>query len=155
MKPAESSRPLALEIGVISRVGEHPQFIKTLVESNVSGGFWLTLLADFSKTFFRKDEDVLLWDEHGKSWPAKYKHDRHALSGGWRKFSIDHNLQCGDIVTFELIRRTEFKISIKRVENPDPTLEERVKETVKETRMMIEELRASLRASMDEMTGGR
>ncbi|PTQ45376.1 hypothetical protein MARPO_0015s0164 [Marchantia polymorpha] len=92
----------------------HPSFVKAMLRSHTSGGFWLGLPSDFCITHFRKDELVILEDEDGLEWETIYLHHKKGLSGGWRGFSIDHDLEDGDAVVFELVKPTRFKVHITR-----------------------------------------
>ena len=57
-----------------------------------------------------EDEMMSLVDEEGNEFPTKYLAEKFGLSGGWRGFSIDHQLVDGDAVVFHLVRPTEFKV---------------------------------------------
>ncbi|KAG6542705.1 hypothetical protein Mapa_015864 [Marchantia paleacea] len=92
----------------------HPSFVKAMLKSHTSGGFWLGLPSDFCITHFRKDELVILEDEDGLEWETIYLHHKKGLSGGWRGFSIDHDLEDGDAVVFELVKPSRFKVHITR-----------------------------------------
>lgn len=59
----------------------------------------------------KNDEMFTLVDEEGQDWPAKYLGEKNGLSGGWRGFSIDHNLVDGDALVFQLVTPTEFKVT--------------------------------------------
>jgi hypothetical protein len=52
-----------------------------------------------------------LEDEDGDEFPTKYLADKTGLSGGWRGFSIDHELEDGDALVFQLINPAKFKVS--------------------------------------------
>ncbi|CAN0846573.1 B3 domain-containing protein Os01g0234100 [Linum grandiflorum] len=94
---------------------DHPSFIKTMLRSHVTTGFWL----GFSKNFCDDhlpmvDQSVELEDESGQVWEAKYLAGKQGLSGGWRKFSIDHKLAQGDVLVFQLLRPNKLKVYIVR-----------------------------------------
>lgn len=57
---------------------------------------------------------MVLVDEEGRESYAKFLAQKSGLSGGWRGFSIEHNLQEGDVVLFQLIKPTTFKVYIVR-----------------------------------------
>ncbi|GFZ13394.1 AP2/B3-like transcriptional factor family protein [Actinidia rufa] len=42
---------------------------------------------------------------------------RTGFSGGWRAFALDHKLDDGDAVVFELIEPTRFKVYVVRASN--------------------------------------
>lgn len=55
--------------------------------------------------------DMVLEDENGTEYGAIYIGKRTGLSGGWRGFALDHKLDDGDALVFELIEPTRFKVS--------------------------------------------
>ncbi|KAI3947686.1 hypothetical protein MKX01_034351 [Papaver californicum] len=65
-----------------------PSFVKLMLKSHVTGGFWLHI--------------------------AKYLAGKCGLSGGWRGFSIAHKLVEGAAVVFQLIKINKFKVYIVR-----------------------------------------
>ncbi|TYH33212.1 hypothetical protein ES332_D13G043000v1 [Gossypium tomentosum] len=81
---------------------EYPSFVKPMLQSHVTGGFWLGLPNQFCK----------------KNLPHHDVMER-SLSGGWRGFSIDHNLVDGDALVFQLVAPTEFKVYIIRAYESD------------------------------------
>ncbi|KAL5727377.1 hypothetical protein ACHQM5_000583 [Ranunculus cassubicifolius] len=96
--------------------GGFPSFVKPMLQSHVTGGFWLGLPTSFSRKHLpRRDETVTLIDEKGDEWPTVYLAEKRGLSGGWRGFSIDHGLVDGDALVFELVHRTTSKVYIIRV----------------------------------------
>ncbi|WZZ69534.1 hypothetical protein YC2023_080904 [Brassica napus] len=91
---------------------EFPSFIKPMLQSHVTGGFWLGLPRSFCQTHLPKyDEMITLVDENEDEAVTKYLADKNGLSGGWRGFAIDHQLVDGDAVVFHLINPTTFKAS--------------------------------------------
>lgn len=54
---------------------------------------------------------ITLVDEDEDEFPTKYLAEKNGLSGGWRGFSIDHELVDGDALVFQLINPTTFKVS--------------------------------------------
>ncbi|KAL2665098.1 hypothetical protein GLYMA_02G237500v4 [Glycine max] len=58
--------------------------------------------------------DMVLEDENGSEYEAVYIGNRAGLSGGWRAFALDHKLDDGDALVFELIEASRFKIYIVR-----------------------------------------
>ncbi|XP_010466051.1 PREDICTED: B3 domain-containing protein At3g19184-like [Camelina sativa] len=95
---------------------EFPSFVKPMLQSHVTGGFWLGLPLRFCKTHLpKRDEMMTLVDEEDEEFVAKYLAAKTGLSGGWRGFSIDHQLVDGDAVVFHLIAPTIFKVYIIRV----------------------------------------
>ncbi|XP_045821125.1 B3 domain-containing protein At3g19184-like [Trifolium pratense] len=98
---------------------DHPIFIKSMLQSHVTGGFWLGLPVHFCKEHLPKhDEEMTLIDEDGEESRTTYLAKKTGLSGGWRGFAIAHNLVDGDALIFELVKRTAFKVYIIRVNGP-------------------------------------
>ncbi|KAH0876268.1 hypothetical protein HID58_073630 [Brassica napus] len=80
---------------------EFPSFIKPMLQSHVTGGFWLGLPRSFCQTHLPKyDEMITLVDENEDEAVTKYLADKNGLSGGWRGFAIDHQLVDGDAVVY-------------------------------------------------------
>lgn len=50
-------------------------------------------------------------DEAGEVFQTKYLADKTGLSGGWRGFSLYHELVDGDALVFHLVKPTEFKVT--------------------------------------------
>lgn len=48
----------------------------------------------------------------GEEWPTVYLAQKNGLSGGWKKFAVDHDLADGDTIVFHLIRPTKFKVTL-------------------------------------------
>ncbi|KAJ6671245.1 B3 DOMAIN-CONTAINING PROTEIN [Salix viminalis] len=86
---------------------DFPSFVKPMLQSHVTGGFWLAHLPLY-------DEMITLEDENGDKSETKYLAAKHGLSGGWRGFSIDHELVDGDALVFQLVSPTKFKVYIVR-----------------------------------------
>lgn len=57
--------------------------------------------------------EMELVDEDGKDYEAIYIGKRSGLSGGWRAFALDHKLDDGDALVFELMEPTKFKVLVK------------------------------------------
>ena len=55
-------------------------------------------------------------DEEGGEYPTNYLVNKAGLSGGWRGFSIAHELVDGDALVFQLIRPTAFKVIFATLE---------------------------------------
>ncbi|KAL8513964.1 hypothetical protein ACS0TY_013179 [Phlomoides rotata] len=97
---------------------DYPTFVRSMLPSHVSGGFWLGLYSDFCrKKLPRNDCVVSLVDEEGEEWPVVYLSRKTGLSGGWKKFAVDHNLVDGDALVFQLIKPTVFKVFILRIDS--------------------------------------
>ncbi|XP_031260349.1 B3 domain-containing protein At3g19184-like isoform X1 [Pistacia vera] len=94
---------------------QFPSFIKPMLQSHVTGGFWLGLPNHFCKKHLpHYDEMITLVDEEGNESQTKYLAEKAGLSGGWRGFSIDHGLVDGDAVVFHLVTPTTFEVYIVR-----------------------------------------
>ncbi|KAL4555756.1 hypothetical protein LXL04_038384 [Taraxacum kok-saghyz] len=95
---------------------EFPSFVKPMLPSHVTGGFWLGFPKKFCDVHLPKqDEMVVLVDEDDHEFDTKYLVDKTGLSGGWRGFSIAHKLLEGDALVFQLIKNWKFKVYIVRV----------------------------------------
>ncbi|XP_062177484.1 B3 domain-containing protein At3g19184-like isoform X2 [Alnus glutinosa] len=94
---------------------EFPTFLKPMLHSHVTRGFWLGLPVQFCKAHLpSKDEMITLVDEDGNESPTKYLVNKTGLSAGWKGFANDHDLVDGDAVVFQLIQPTKFKVYIIR-----------------------------------------
>ncbi|CAN1817757.1 B3 domain-containing protein Os01g0234100 [Linum perenne] len=97
-----------------------PSMMRVMLPSHVSGGFSLSLAKGFGpKHLPDKDTEINLEDEDGNIYPTKYLVHKRGLSGGWRSFSIDHKLVCGDVLVFQLVQPTKFKVYIVRASDSD------------------------------------
>ncbi|CAK9176995.1 unnamed protein product [Ilex paraguariensis] len=95
---------------------DYPTFVKPMLQSHVTGGFWLGLPSHFSKRNLpRRDDTVSLVDEQGDEYQTVYLARKTGLSGGWKRFAVEHELVDGDALVFQLIRPTVFKVYIIRV----------------------------------------
>ena len=54
--------------------------------------------------------DLVLEDEEGSEFDAVYIGKRSGLSGGWRAFALEHKLDDGDALVFELVNPSRFKV---------------------------------------------
>ncbi|XP_058216214.1 B3 domain-containing protein Os01g0234100-like isoform X2 [Rhododendron vialii] len=94
---------------------EFPSFVKLMLPSHVTGGFWLSFPKWFSASHLPKNDDIVtLLGESDKEYATKYLIDKNGLSGGWRGFSIAHRLLEGDVLVFQLIQPCKFKVYIVR-----------------------------------------
>ncbi|XP_048135520.1 B3 domain-containing protein Os01g0234100-like isoform X2 [Rhodamnia argentea] len=94
---------------------EYPVMVKHMLPSHVTGGFWLGLPKQFCQLHLpQQDVTITLEDESGKGYGTKYLWGKMGLSGGWRGFSIAHNLLEGDALVFQLVKPTCFKVYIVR-----------------------------------------
>ncbi|KAI3774739.1 hypothetical protein L1987_49301 [Smallanthus sonchifolius] len=103
---------------------DFPSFVKPMLQSHVSGGFWLGLPVHFCKSCLPKRDDIMtLVDEDGAEWQTKYLPRKTGLSGGWKGFAEDHKLADGDALVFQLIKPTVFKVYIIRVNQAEDSEE--------------------------------
>ncbi|KAF5448666.1 hypothetical protein F2P56_029176 [Juglans regia] len=94
---------------------DFPTFLKPMLQSHVTGGFWLGLSVQFCKMHLSdKDEIITLIDESGNEFPTRYLARKTGLSGGWKGFAVDNQLVDGDALVFQLIMPTKFKVFIIR-----------------------------------------
>ncbi|KAL6963996.1 hypothetical protein U1Q18_035002 [Sarracenia purpurea var. burkii] len=99
-----------------------PSFIKLMLRSHVTKGFWLGLPSEFCKLHMpRGDETIVLEDESGKKYKTNFLVDKWGLSGGWKGFSTAQNLLEGDVVVFHLVEPCKFKVYIVRANDLDVT----------------------------------
>ncbi|KAF8096202.1 hypothetical protein N665_0316s0043 [Sinapis alba] len=95
-----------------------PSFVKSMLQSHVSGGFWLGLPVHFCRSELQKQDGIItLIDEEGEEFETVYLAKRTGLSGGWLGFAVSHSLVYGDALVFELVRPTVFKVYITRVQS--------------------------------------
>ena len=102
-----------------------PAFVKPMLHSHTASGFWLGLPANFCKEFLpHRDDRVTLEDEKSLEWECVYLANKVGLSGGWRGFSLDHELVDGDCLIFELTEPRRFKVHVFRCEEEYEGVEE-------------------------------
>ncbi|XP_057724903.1 B3 domain-containing protein Os05g0481400-like isoform X2 [Arachis stenosperma] len=110
---------------------ENPSFIKSMVRSHVYSCFWLGLPLRFCAKHLPKTVcNMILEDETGKEFEAVFIGNRSGLSGGWRGFALEHKLDDGDALVFELTEKTRFKIY--RIKAFPDSAEEYEKQILKE-----------------------
>lgn len=112
--PLPSSPAMLRAQEVQSRLGnEFPCCLKMMVKSQVTCGFWLGLPLHFCKSSLPKeDATVVLEDENGEQFEVKYIAYKFGLSAGWKKFALRHKLTEGDVLVFQLVETTKFKVYI-------------------------------------------
>ncbi|KAJ8567245.1 hypothetical protein K7X08_019453 [Anisodus acutangulus] len=100
----------------LSSIGnEYPSFMKLLVRSHVGSCFWMGLPVPFCKNHLpRKDTPVILESESGEEFEIKYIAEKTGLSAGWRKYAAAHKLVEGDVLVFQLVEPTRFKVYVIR-----------------------------------------
>ncbi|KAF9668583.1 hypothetical protein SADUNF_Sadunf14G0018800 [Salix dunnii] len=122
-KAMEKAEKLESDLG-----SDHPIFIKSMLQSHVTGGFWLIkkeilvqgLPVDFCRRNLpRRDGVITLIDEDADEYQVIYLARKNGLSGGWKGFAVAHGLLDGDAVVFQLIKPTAFKVYIIRVKGSE------------------------------------
>ncbi|CAN6163306.1 unnamed protein product [Urochloa humidicola] len=94
---------------------EYPSFVKRMLQSHVVRGFWLGLPTYFcNKHLPKQDTEIVLEDENGQDYQTQYLGAKQGLSAGWRGFAIKHDIKVDDVVIFQLVRSTKFKLYIIR-----------------------------------------
>lgn len=94
---------------------EFPSFVKSLVRSHVASCFWMGLPGAFCKSYLPvRDSTLTLEDEAGRHFQVKYIAHKTGLSAGWRQFSAAHKLLEGDVLVFQLVGHTKFKVYVTR-----------------------------------------
>ena len=79
---------------------------------------YMGLLANFkglpsrfcADNFPEETMEIELEDEEGEVYEAVYIGRRAGLSGGWKRFALDHKLDDGDALLFELVEPKKFKV---------------------------------------------
>ncbi|KAK7308212.1 hypothetical protein VNO77_41812 [Canavalia gladiata] len=84
----------------------------------------LQLIVVFPKTSVscicpKADAIIALEDESGEQYETKYLAQKMGLSGGWRGFSLAHNLLVMDVLIFHLVQPSKFKVYIIRSQRWD------------------------------------
>ncbi|XP_023728861.1 putative B3 domain-containing protein At5g58280 [Lactuca sativa] len=92
---------------------EFPSFVKSMLRSHVYSCFWLGLPLSFCKTHLPKSTvNMILEDEDGNEYDCVFISERTGISGGWRAFALEHKLDDGDALVFELVEPKRFKIHV-------------------------------------------
>lgn len=116
MQAMQNAEKIVEELG-----SKHPSFIKSLVRSHVSSCFWLGLPTDFCRKYLpTEDTKMVLEDEKGEECDTVYIAVRTGLSGGWRGFALDHKLDDGDALIFELVEPKRFKVHVTKAQDFEP-----------------------------------
>ncbi|KAI3933938.1 hypothetical protein MKX01_029430 [Papaver californicum] len=93
-----------------------PSLIIVMLPSQVSGGYWLGIPKPFCTDFMWKKDTtkMTLVDQKGEKYEVTYIPGSTGLSGGWKRFAMDHSLRVGDAVLFQLVNLKKFKVFIVR-----------------------------------------
>ncbi|KAI3856245.1 hypothetical protein MKX03_036369 [Papaver bracteatum] len=109
-------RAMSFQSGFLSG---NSSFVKSLSHSHVSGQFLLKIPSEFRDDHLSKETkvNIVLEDEEGSVYETNYNGVTGFLSTGWKVFSMDHKLDDGDALAFELIEPTRLKVHIFKVSN--------------------------------------
>nr|XP_043638290.1 putative B3 domain-containing protein At5g58280 [Erigeron canadensis] len=100
----------------INLQSEHPSFVLSMDRSHVYNCFWLGLPETFCNTHLPKSTvRMLLENEDGNEYECVFIGQRAGLSSGWRAFALEHKLEDGDALVFELIEQKRFKVYIVKL----------------------------------------
>ncbi|CAH9121128.1 unnamed protein product [Cuscuta epithymum] len=103
----------------------NPSFVKSMVRSHVYSCFWLGLPTRFCEDHLPKSTtDMVLEDEEGAEFDAVFISKRTGLSGGWRAFALEHKLDDGDALVFDLVEPTKFKVYIVKASHSSSQVNE-------------------------------
>ncbi|KAF6175567.1 hypothetical protein GIB67_003949 [Kingdonia uniflora] len=95
---------------------KHPSFLKSVVKSHVSGCYHMYLPTKFCNSYLPENDYIItLVDENKAICTVQYM-DK-VFRGGWKAFSIGHNLVEGDAMVFHLVKRTEFQVYVIRAQS--------------------------------------
>ncbi|TKY71270.1 hypothetical protein E2542_SST07567 [Spatholobus suberectus] len=99
---------------------QFPSLLKPMLPSHVTGGFWLGLPTKFCQLHMPKVDTVIALEvESGQVYETKYLAHKTGLSGGWKGFSVAHNLLEMDVLIFHLVQPSKFKVYIIRSQGSD------------------------------------
>ncbi|XP_068461785.1 B3 domain-containing transcription factor VRN1-like [Phaseolus vulgaris] len=94
---------------------EHPFFLLVMKESLIKR-YYLKIPPHFVEKYLKNTREVVNLEVlDGRTWPVIYSAPR--ISGGWKKFASENNLNVGDVCVFEMIKRIQglaFIVSIFR-----------------------------------------
>ncbi|KAF6145568.1 hypothetical protein GIB67_037601 [Kingdonia uniflora] len=94
---------------------KHPSFLKSVVKSHVSGCYHMYLPTKFCNSFIPENDCIItLVDENKAICTVQYM-DK-VFRGGWKTFSIGHNLVEGDSMVIHLVKRIEFQVYVIRAQ---------------------------------------
>ncbi|KAI3839995.1 hypothetical protein MKX03_020483 [Papaver bracteatum] len=93
----------------------YPSFIKVMRQSQVSGGPWMKIPRNFCYSNLPREKvDLTLLVEDGDEFIVRFYPRMFALSGGWDHFATANMLIAGDVLVFQLVKATKFKVYIVR-----------------------------------------
>ncbi|KAJ0085167.1 hypothetical protein Patl1_09047 [Pistacia atlantica] len=103
-----------------------PYFVRIMKRFNISGSYTLNIPYQFSMAHLPKCKtEIVLCNLKGESWivnsvPTTKVHTSHTFCGGWLAFVRSNEIKMGDVCIFELVRKCEFCVHIRRVGKEDP-----------------------------------
>ncbi|XP_024167532.1 B3 domain-containing protein Os06g0194400 isoform X1 [Rosa chinensis] len=91
---------------------ECPFFMKSMIRSNISVCFMLTLPRRFCNLHLplHGTATITLEDKEGKEYETKFLADKRTLSGGWKGFCQAKDLRLDDVLVFQLVSPLKFKV---------------------------------------------
>jgi hypothetical protein len=92
-----------------------PFSLLTMKQSQVYQGFWLSLSTGFAKRWLPDQKiQLILVGPSEKKWSVCYLGNRSnpGLSGGWKRFTLDNNLEEGDVCIFELDNMENYTLRV-------------------------------------------
>ncbi|XP_048433008.1 B3 domain-containing protein Os01g0234100-like [Pyrus x bretschneideri] len=96
-----------------ANIGADPVFVKSMIRSNVSSCFCLTLPKQFCHLYLPlHDATLALEVEGGEKYRVTFLGERRIVSAGWQKFSTANKLLVGNLLVFRLVRPLKFKVYI-------------------------------------------
>ncbi|KAF6176503.1 hypothetical protein GIB67_007886 [Kingdonia uniflora] len=95
---------------------KHPSFLKSVVKSHVRGCYHMYLPAKLCNSYLPENDYIItLVDENKAICTVQYM-DK-VFRGGWKEFSIGHNLVEGDSMVFHLVKCIEFQVYVIRAQS--------------------------------------
>lgn len=58
----------------------------------------------------KENATITLEDENREEYKVNYIVEKSGISGGWKVFTQAHNLREGDVLTFQLVKPSKFKV---------------------------------------------
>ncbi|KAF6160403.1 hypothetical protein GIB67_019172 [Kingdonia uniflora] len=97
---------------------KHPSFLKSVVKSHVSGCYHMYLPTKFCNSYLLENDYIITLVVENKAICTVQYMDE-VFRGGWKAFSIGHNLVEGDSMVFHLVKRSEFQVYVIRAQIED------------------------------------
>jgi hypothetical protein len=103
-------------IGGGGRSPPGPAFVKLMLPSHVSGGYWLQAPYGIGD-FLPDDTTTVVLQCDGEEWKTVWlvrSANNGGLSGGWRGFAVDQRLAVGDACVFTKERGLRLRVTVHR-----------------------------------------